>query len=280
MIRVQAVVFLSREAVRPASALARELDLPAYDLVEQYQGRPKEFESALCERMLTSEEANSYAFLLDHECLQIAQINEAGVLKISGDFLDPTLNFRRTQGGGKRQMIAKAIGLSGHTRPHVLDATAGLGRDAFILASLGCSVQMLERVPEVRMLLRYALRAASSQRSQPMGADFASTIDRMRLVEADAREFLVALPQDSLPDVIYLDPMFPHRSKSALVKKEMRVFQDLVGEDLDAVELLEAALDSGAKRVVVKRPRIAEYLGGHKPSHELAGKRNRFDVYL
>ncbi len=81
------------------------------------------------------------------------------------------------------------------------------------------------------------------------------------------------------PQVIYLDPMFPHRDKSALVKKEMRVFRPLVGDDLDAPALLEAALALATHRVVVKRPRKAPIIDGPKPSHGLEGKSSRYDIY-
>lgn len=59
------------------------------------------------------------------------------------------------------------------------------------------------------------------------------------------------------PDVVYLDPMYPHRQKSALVKKEMRVFQSLVGNDDDADSLLIPAMTIAKRRVVVKRPNYA-----------------------
>jgi len=81
------------------------------------------------------------------------------------------------------------------------------------------------------------------------------------------------------PQGIYLDPMFPHRDKSALVKKEMRVFRPLVGDDLDAPALLEAALALATHRVVVKRPRKAPIIEGGKPSHSLEGKSSRYDIY-
>jgi len=82
------------------------------------------------------------------------------------------------------------------------------------------------------------------------------------------------------PDVIYLDPMYPHREKSAAVKKEMRVFQSLVGEDLDADNLLEPALALAKYRVVVKRPSYAPPLNNKKPSTSIKMKKNRFDVYV
>jgi 16S rRNA (guanine1516-N2)-methyltransferase len=82
------------------------------------------------------------------------------------------------------------------------------------------------------------------------------------------------------PDVVYLDPMFPHKKKSALVKKEMRVFQSLVGPDLDADALLPAALAVAGKRVVVKRPDYAGWLNEMAPNSAIETKSNRFDLYI
>ena len=81
-------------------------------------------------------------------------------------------------------------------------------------------------------------------------------------------------------DVVYLDPMYPHREKSAAVKKEMRIFQSLVGEDLDADDLLSPALALAKYRVVVKRPSYAEPLNNVKPTTSIKMKKNRFDVYV
>ena len=81
-------------------------------------------------------------------------------------------------------------------------------------------------------------------------------------------------------DVVYLDPMFPHRKKSAAVKKEMRVFQSLVGCDPDADKLLPLALNAAVKRVVVKRHSYAGFLNEKTPSLLLRSKANRFDVYV
>lgn len=175
-------------------------------------------------------------------------------------------------------MIAKAVGLGSGVSPNVWDATAGLGKDAFILASLGCSVTMFERLPDVRALLRHALACARGAES--LDSALSTTLERMHLIEGDAKMSLSEIGPDSVPDVVYLDPMFPARTKSALVKKEMRVFHDLVGDDDDAPALLEAALDSGVRRVVVKRPQVSDYLGGETPSHQCVGKSNRFDIYL
>ncbi|BBI53076.1 hypothetical protein HORIV_54970 [Vreelandella olivaria] len=157
---------------------------------------------------------------------------------------------RRRFGGGRGQLVAKACGLTKGVTPSIVDATAGLGRDAFVLASLGAQVLLIERVAAIAALLEYGLKRASKHSET---ADIAA---RMTLRHGDAAQALEALvaSADFMPQVIHLDPMFPHREKSALVKKEMRLFRELAGDDNDAPRLLEAALDVATHRVVVKRP--------------------------
>jgi 16S rRNA (guanine1516-N2)-methyltransferase len=100
----------------------------------------------------------------------------------------------------------------------------------------------------------------------------------MQLISANSTEWLNG-QSDAVSDVIYLDPMYPHREKSSLVKKEMRLFQALVGEDLDDAELLNAALQKARYRVVVKRPRKGFAIEGVTPSYQLMGKSCRYDIY-
>jgi 16S rRNA (guanine1516-N2)-methyltransferase len=206
--------------------------------------------------------------------LELRQLDEPKVGAVKVDFASDALTFRRLHGGGKKEAIARAIGLKGKNSLHVLDATAGLGRDAFVLASLGCVVDMIERSPIVAALLQDGLKRAAcdAQLSTWMPA-------KMQLFHGIAAELLIDWPHKK-PDVVYLDPMFPHRKKNAAVKKEMRLFQQLLGPDEDADLLLEPALVLAKKRVVVKRPSGAPFLAGKKPHIEMSGKANRFDVYL
>lgn len=190
------------------------------------------------------------------------------------DFTGGAVAHRRKFGGGRGQEIAKAAGLKQGACPTVLDATAGLGRDAFVLASLGCKVWMIERHPVVAALLADGLRRAYAD------AEIGEWMQqRMQLLPWGTTLMSEALPQLAI-EVVYLDPMYPHRDKSALVKKEMRVFQQLVGADDDAAQLLEPALALASKRVVVKRPDYAEDLAGKVPTLVMACKKNRFDVYV
>ncbi|MGC3871789.1 class I SAM-dependent methyltransferase [Halomonas sp. GXIMD04776] len=192
------------------------------------------------------------------------------------DFVSGKVDHRRRFGGGRGQLLAKACGLSKGVTPHIVDATAGLGRDAFVLASLGAEVLMLERSPAIFALLEDALqRAMDHDEVQIIAA-------QLRLVRADATSELarVVSEADFEPQVVHLDPMFPHRSKSALVKKEMRLFRELAGDDDDASQLLEAALAVATHRVVVKRPRLAPSIAGPKPAHIIEGKTSRYDLYV
>lgn len=195
---------------------------------------------------------------------------------LSVDFVAGRVAHRRHFGGGRGQLIARACGFSGGVTPSVVDATAGLGRDAFVLASLGAEVLLVERVAAIAALLEDGLsRAMADPDTLPIAS-------RMRLAHGDAARELGALVAASgvAPQVIHLDPMFPHRDKSALVKKEMRLFRTLAGDDGDAPRLLEAALDVASHRVVVKRPRKAQPIEGPAPRHVIEGKTSRYDLYV
>lgn len=211
--------------------------------------------------------------LTDHQLeLRDLQDKKAGAVFV--DFASDALTFRRLHGGGRKEAIAKAIGLKGHHSLHVLDATAGLGRDAFVLASLGCKVDMIERSPVAAALLQDGLTRSAQQ------PDLAEWLPQAMQLHFGVSEQLLSDWHGETPDVVYLDPMFPHRKKSALVKKEMRFFQQLLGADEDADKLLEPALALASQRVVVKRPDAADFLAQRKPNMAITSKKHRFDVYF
>lgn len=213
-----------------------------------------------------------FVLQLADEGLQLVELGPQAPGPVRVDFVEGAVAHRRLYGGGSGQMIAKAVGVQAGIRPRVLDATAGLGRDAFVLATLGCDVTLSERQPIIAALLEDGLaRAQHDIEVGPIAA-------RMRLIQGNAIA-LMRNWQGEPPQVIYLDPMFPHRDKSALVKKEMRLFRPLVGDDRDAPALLQAALDLATHRVVVKRPRKAPIIEGAKPSYALEGKSSRYDIY-
>lgn len=190
---------------------------------------------------------------------------------ISVDFLHGKTGFRAQRFA--HEMIVKAVAGRSRDPLTVVDATAGLGRDGFLLAAAGFSVTLMERHPAIAALLADGIARACQD------AEMGPVCSRLTLRVGRAHDLLQSLPDPHRPDVIYLDPMFPERQKSALVKKEMRIFRDVVGEDEDAVALLDVALQVARKRVVVKRPRKADGIGPRKPGHQLVGTSSRFDVY-
>ena len=197
---------------------------------------------------------------------------------IDVDFSEGYLAHRRQFGGGRRQPLARAVGIKPGRTLSVIDATAGLARDAFVLACLGCKVTMVERSAVLASLVSDAIRRASTDPTLE-----AMMKDMFEINIGNSIEFITRHSQThDRPeiDVIYMDPMYPHRQKSALVKKEMRIIRQLVGDDDDSSELLECARTHARARVVVKRPRIAPPVGQQKPSLSIESKNTRYDIYL
>jgi 16S rRNA (guanine1516-N2)-methyltransferase len=191
------------------------------------------------------------------------------------DFSSPANTYRRLHGGGNGQPIAKAIGIKTYGLPlSVVDATAGLGQDAFVLACLGCKVTLIERSTAIAAFLADALQRGT------LDPSISSFIQNMQLISGDAIQILPTLSTENFPDVIYLDPMFPEREKTALVKQELRWLKTIVGDDPDADQLLDIARKIAKRRIVVKRPRIAPFLNNDKPHSQHIGKANRFDIYM
>ncbi|MEI2267476.1 16S rRNA (guanine(1516)-N(2))-methyltransferase RsmJ [Erwinia sp. CGal63] len=221
---------------------------------------------------LEHDEEAPMALVMTAERLELRKRDEPKLGGIFVDFVEGAMAHRRRFGGGRGEAVAKAVGIKGDYLPAVVDATAGLGRDAFVLASLGCRVQMLERHPVVAALLDDGLQRG--YRDAEIGGWLQA---RLTLLHASSLEALTAISDK--PDVVYLDPMYPHRQKSALVKKEMRVFQSLVGADDDADGLLEPARRLAKKRVVVKRPDYAPPLAGVVTQSAVVTKSHRFDIY-
>lgn len=236
-----------------AKALAQALNLPYFSL-----------NSAI-------KFVNEFDYLLIKGAgVVLAKTGKGAPKPVSVDFTSGAVDHRRRFGGGKGQDIAKAVGVNKRTDLSVLDATAGLGRDAFVLASLGCRVSLCERVGFVRAMLKDGLSRAS------LHSEVSSIVLRMPLMEGD-----ISALSDRRFDIVFLDPMYPHTEKSsAAAKKEMAFFRDLVGKDDDADLLLPKALEIANYRVVVKRPKGAPYLNGAEPTYQLEGKSGRFDIYV
>jgi 16S rRNA (guanine1516-N2)-methyltransferase len=189
------------------------------------------------------------------------------------DFVSGKNGFRHAHHCTVQQPLARALGIKRGHRPTVFDGTAGLGADAWVAASLGCPVTMCERSP-----LLHALLADGLHRAATATAPAAAVSARVRLMHAEATAYL-RNAQHSY-QVIYLDPMYPVRQGSALNSLVLRTLRDLVGDDHDSGELLEAGLAVATERVVVKRPRGAPPLAGLMPSYATESKKIRFDVYL
>lgn len=188
------------------------------------------------------------------------------------DFVGGALGHRRRFGGGRGQPLARAVGMTHGQSPRILDATAGLGRDAFVLASLGSRVTLCERSPVLAALLDDGLRRALADEAT------AAIARRMTLIAGDARHRL-AQP-DPAPQVVYLDPMYPPGKASVRVKKHMHALQQLLGPDRDSEQLFDYALNQATQRVVIKRPRRAGWLHGHQPTTSIESKKTRYDIYI
>src|SRR5262245_15511678 len=188
------------------------------------------------------------------------------------DFAGGAVGYRFRRGGERGHPLVRAAGIKKDRLPSIVDATAGLGRDAFLLASAGAVVTLIERSGEVHALLRDALARAPG--ASPV---LAEVVGRMTLIHGDAKDLLPELE----PDVVIVDPMHPPRRNTALVKKEMRQLSAMVGADEDADELMRVALASARERVVLKWPlRAAPLLDAPKPSHQFAGKTVRYEVFM
>ena len=190
-------------------------------------------------------------------------------LELRGDF--SRMASRLRQRNLAHELLVRAARVKGVEHPRAVDATAGLGEDALLLAAAGFEVLLCERDAVIAALLADALgRARTDER-------MAAVAVRMRLAEGDAVETLAALPE--APDVVYLDPMFPERRRKAATNKKLQLFQRLESPCEDEEALMAAALAAHPRKVVVKRPLKGPYLAGMKPSSSLTGKVVRYDIY-
>jgi 16S rRNA (guanine1516-N2)-methyltransferase len=236
-----------------AIRLAERLGLPIADTVEPPRG--------------------GYSLVFARHRLELHSSTVGRSRPLFVDFVGGTTGYRRVSGQSRKQPLARAVGVKG-SPPTVVDATAGIGRDAFLLAGLGCNVTMLERSPVLHALLSDALKRAA-------GASTAidDILSRMTLHRADARRFLQELPARQRPEVVYLDPMYAPSKRSALSGREVRLCRELVGGDLDAAELFDVARQVATGRVVVKRHRSADPLAPN-PTVRFEGRTVRYDAYL
>ena len=187
-------------------------------------------------------------------------------------FIEGPILHRLKYGKGRGQNLAKAVGMKFNKNRNIIDATAGLGYDSFILASLGAKVTLIERSQKMHELLQNGINEGIS-----FGGEIEKIINRMELLFGDSKDILPKLT----PEVIMIDTMYKERKKTALVKNNMRLVREIVGPDTDYIELLEVALNCSKNRVVLKQPRYAEPIKEiRKCSHQILGKTIRYDIFM
>ncbi len=238
-----------------ARAMADEFNLPFYpDLAEARSLHP-------------------FVLILGADGLSLRQFGDNAPGPLSVQFVSGKQAWRQRQGGGKRQLIARALGLHKGANPQVLDATAGMGGDAYVLAGLGCRVTMIEQSSVVAALLRDGLQRLAAAPEPELQAIAA----RMNLLPPMAAQCW--LEAGNRAEIIYLDPMFPGAVGNAAVKKEMQILRQLLEPPADEAALLQSALEGADFRVVVKRHKQSPPIDGPVASYQLTGKSTRYDIY-
>ena len=189
-----------------------------------------------------------------------------------------TMLPRLRPGKLQNELLVRAAKIKGVSNPKAFDATAGLGEDSFLLAAAGFEVDLYESDSVIAALLQDALLRAQEH------PELAKIVNRMHFHEGDSVEALAQLAKrdnaDQLPDVVYLDPMFPARTKSAAVKKKFQLLHHLERPCSNQEEMLDAALSVHPRKTVIKRPPKGPYLANRKPSYSLAGKAVRYDCIV
>lgn len=204
-------------------------------------------------------------------------LETADGLALIGDGMELRADFRDMlprlkQGRLQQELLVRAAKVKGAESPIAVDATAGFGQDSLLLAAAGFHVLLFERNPVIAALLRDALRRASGI------PGLSDAVSRMEFAEGDSMD---ALPKLSFaPDVVYLDPMFPERTKSAAVKKKFQLLHRLERPCEEPEALLRLSLEAHPRKVVIKRPPKGPFLANAKPSYSLSGKAVRYDVIV
>lgn len=225
--------------------------------------------------ILKRQPAESAALALELDGLGVYALDMPGSGPVRVQLEEGALGWRIAAERARHEAVVKACGLLKAPAPmQVFDATAGLLRDACVLAAAGARVRVAERSPVIAALIADGLGRAAQR------PELQALLTQLAFHPGDSLCQLAELRETERPDVVYLDPMFPHRDKSALVKKEMRVFRAVVGDNDDADALLTAALRAARRRVVVKRPRGAPWLAALSPATALEGRSARFDIYF
>ena len=190
-------------------------------------------------------------------------------LTYQGDF--ENMLHRVTNGRLQHEMLVKAA-KSDKVGRKAIDATAGMGEDAFLLAAQGYEVTLYEQNPVIAALLKDAIRRARKN------MELKEIANRMKVVEGNSVECMSKLLDPV--DVIYLDPMFPARQKSSLINKKLQLIQKLEPPCSEETDLFDAAIKVNPDKIIVKRPLKSECLAGREPSYTLKGKAIRYDCYV
>lgn len=184
-------------------------------------------------------------------------------------------NYHQTQRYSiKKEPFAKAIfGKKSAKDTKVWDLTCGTGKDSILMLFWGATVVAFERSPFIAALLLDAINRAREN-------DKISKVleSRFKLYLNDPRDE-IHIEKDV--DTIFLDPMYSdNKKRKALPRKEMQIFKEVVGRDIDAKDLLDWALLQKCERVVVKRGIKADPLDQNQEIvTSFKGKSTRYDLY-
>lgn len=190
-------------------------------------------------------------------------------LSFRGDF--ENMLHRLSNGRLSHEMLVH-VAKTKEENPRAIDATAGMGDDSILLAAYGYDVIMFEQNPVVAALLKDAMRRAKANpQLEPI-------MNRMHLIEGNSIEHMAKLEGEF--DVIYLDPMFPAKTKNSLVNKKLQLIQKLEQPCVEEEELLAAAIAMNPKKIIIKRPLKGAELAGKKPSYTIKGKAIRYDCIV
>ncbi len=187
------------------------------------------------------------------------------------DFTTGEVGFQVRARNAPHHPLVRAAKIGPGSGRKVVDATAGLGRDAFLIAAHGIEITAIERSPEMFRRLREALEHARAA-----GPEFAAIVERITLRQGDSRELLQQLE----PDIVFIDPMHPVEGRKARSGRDITLLRDVVGSDPDSAELIQAALAASRRRVIVKWPMRAGRIAGlPPPTFEVSGRSIRYHVF-
>lgn len=214
---------------------------------------------------ITSAPGDGLSLIADKDGLTLSGFG----MSIKGDF---SAMLRRVSGGRLSYEMLVKLAKTKQPHPFAVDATAGMGEDSFLLAAAGYEVTLFESDPVIAALLSDALGRAL------LDPQLRDIVSRMTLIEGDSVKGMSELSK--APDIIYLDPMFPARTKSGLVGKKLQLLQKLEKPCSSEEELLSAAISANPRKIIIKRPLNGPYLAGRKPSYIVKGKAIRYDCIV